>query len=220
MPDNKEKKPIVLLKKLLAVQKAVGAIPKTKQNPFYKSNYFDINALLEIVKPALEKEGLLLLQPLQSENGVNFVSTYIIDTISGEEVVSMVALPDQPDPQKIGSAITYYRRYTLQSILALEAADDDGNAASSHAGGKTHSKQEAQEQEANGPEPTTAPATNSKAWMKSAKDEEHICKTCGAIATRSYGVSKKNKEFNMLKCSDKDDHLEWLDIVPAEMGGS
>ena len=218
MPDNKEAK--TFLERILDAQKAIGAIPKNKQNPFYKSNYVDINGLLEVVKPALEKEGILLSQALEARNGKNFVATYLCDVHSESRVSSKIQLPDEADPQKIGSAITYYRRYTLQSLLALEAEDDDGNAASSHAGGKTHSKQEAQEQEANGPEPTTAPATNSKAWMKSAKDEEHICKTCGAIATRSYGVSKKNKEFNMLKCSDKDDHLEWLDIVPAEMGGS
>ena len=30
----------------------------------------------------------------------------------------------------MGSAITYYRRYTLQSLLALEAEDDDRNKAS------------------------------------------------------------------------------------------
>jgi hypothetical protein len=34
------------------------------------------------------------------------------------------------DPQKMGSMITYYRRYTLQSLLGLQAEDDDGNAAS------------------------------------------------------------------------------------------
>jgi hypothetical protein len=39
-------------------------------------------------------------------------------------------LPEINDPQKLGSAITYYRRYTLQSLLALQAEDDDANLAS------------------------------------------------------------------------------------------
>jgi hypothetical protein len=34
------------------------------------------------------------------------------------------------DPQKLGSAVTYYRRYTLQSLLGLQAEDDDANSAS------------------------------------------------------------------------------------------
>jgi hypothetical protein len=38
-----------------------------------------------------------------------------------------MVLPNLQDPQKLGSAITYYRRYTLQSLLGLQAEDDDGN---------------------------------------------------------------------------------------------
>ena len=40
-----------------------------------------------------------------------------------------INLPEISDPQKLGSAITYFRRYTLQSLLALQAEDDDGNKA-------------------------------------------------------------------------------------------
>jgi hypothetical protein len=39
-------------------------------------------------------------------------------------------LPEILDPQKIGSAVTYYRRYTLQSLLSLQAVDDDANLSS------------------------------------------------------------------------------------------
>ena len=44
---------------------------------------------------------------------------------------SQCPLPEVTDAQKAGSAITYFRRYALQSLLALEAEDDDGNTASS-----------------------------------------------------------------------------------------
>ena len=39
-------------------------------------------------------------------------------------------LPQITDPQKVGSAVTYFRRYTLQSLLSLQAEDDDANTAS------------------------------------------------------------------------------------------
>jgi hypothetical protein len=39
-------------------------------------------------------------------------------------------LPDITDPQKLLGAITYFRRGTLQSLLSLQAVDDDGNTAS------------------------------------------------------------------------------------------
>jgi hypothetical protein len=42
-------------------------------------------------------------------------------------------LPEIADPQKMGSAVTYYRRYMLQSLLLLRAVDDDGNIASGKA---------------------------------------------------------------------------------------
>ena len=51
--------------KLLEVQKEVGAIGKDSTNPFYKSKYFDINKLIEVVSPILSKNGLLLIQPIK-----------------------------------------------------------------------------------------------------------------------------------------------------------
>ena len=115
-----------LYKKLLVVQREIGAITKESTNPFYKSKYFDINKLLEVVKPALNKHGLVLTQPLDG----NTLKTLILDADSGEYVASMVSLPDNPDPQKRGSIITYFRRYSLQSLLALQAEDDDAESAS------------------------------------------------------------------------------------------
>ena len=55
------------------------------------------------------------------------VKTLLID-LDGGSVESSMQLPSIQDPQKIGSAITYYRRYTLQSLLGLQAEDDDANA--------------------------------------------------------------------------------------------
>ena len=61
----------------------------------------------------------------------NKVITRIVDVdVADSDVVSMIELPTITDPQKLGSAITYFRRYTLQSLLALQAVDDDGNEAS------------------------------------------------------------------------------------------
>lgn len=114
-----------IYKKLANVKKQVGAISKDNLNPFHKNKYFDINTLLEQVEPIIDKEGLLLLQPVNDGK----VTTQIIDLDSGEKVESSIVMTDITDPQKMGSAITYYRRYTLQSLLALKAEDDDGNKA-------------------------------------------------------------------------------------------
>ena len=114
-----------IYKKLLLAKKEMEAITKDSKNPFFKSNYFDINKILAEIEPILQRNGLLLLQPIEAE----FVKTQIFDTESGEKVSSEMHLPNIQDPQKLGSAITYYRRYTLQSLLGLQAEDDDGNKA-------------------------------------------------------------------------------------------
>jgi hypothetical protein len=67
-----------------------------------------------------------MLQPIQNGN----VTTIIIDCENNESVESSISLPALQDPQKLGSAITYFRRYTLQSLLSLQAEDDDANKAS------------------------------------------------------------------------------------------
>ena len=111
--------------KLYNLQLEIGSISKDVTNPFYKSKYFDINSLIGQLNPLLKKHGLLLMQPILN----NEVKSIIVE-INGEgRVESGINLPDIPDPQKLGSAITYFRRYTLQSLLALQAEDDDGNKA-------------------------------------------------------------------------------------------
>ena len=115
-----------IYKKLLQVQKEVGAISKDSKNPFFKSKYFDINSLIQHVEPILTSHGLVLLQPIKD----NQQGSVIIDSENGETVESFMSLPNLSDPQKMGSAVTYYRRYTLCSLLALQAEDDDANAAS------------------------------------------------------------------------------------------
>ena len=119
-----------MYKKLLAVQKEIGAIGKDSTNPFFKSAYFDINKLLDVAKPILNNHGLVLLQPLSNINGVASIKTIILDPESGESIEENTPLTQNPDPQKMGSAITYFRRYSLQSLMGLQAEDDDGNKAS------------------------------------------------------------------------------------------
>jgi len=115
-----------LYPKLHAAKQKIGKVVKNANNPHFKKSYADINSLVETVEPLLIEQGLLLLQPI--EDGV--VSTLIIDIETGQSVVSSMRLPEIQDPQKIGSAVTYYRRYTLQSLLSLQAEDDDANSAS------------------------------------------------------------------------------------------
>lgn len=115
-----------LLVKLASVKREIGTLSKNASNPFFKSKYLDLNEILTHLEPLLDKHGLILLQPVTGTT----VCTQIHDTATGDSVSSCINVPELTDPQKVGSAITYYRRYSLQSLLALQAEDDDANTAS------------------------------------------------------------------------------------------
>lgn len=109
--------------KLFDVQQEIGAISKDSKNPFYNSKYFDINSLINQVLPLLKKNKVLLTQPVKDGKVWTILTCIETDTL----VDGAIDLPDMPDPQKLGGAITYFRRYGLASLLALQAEDDDGN---------------------------------------------------------------------------------------------
>ena len=113
--------------KIKRIQQKIGVMKKDTQGYNYK--YFDINQLLEKLTPLLHEEGLTLIQPLTYIGERPAIATKIYD---GDKLLieGMIPMPDLIKPQDMGSAITYYRRYSLQSLLALEAEDDDGNSAS------------------------------------------------------------------------------------------
>jgi hypothetical protein len=115
------------MKRILAVKQQIGTLSKNKKNPFFKSQYLDLNDLLEHIEPLLWEQGLVLLQPIQGGK----VFSEIVECETNKVLISSsIDLPSITDPQKLGSAITYFRRYTLKSLLAISEEDDDGNKAS------------------------------------------------------------------------------------------
>lgn len=124
---------------LIAVKSKLQAVTKDANNPFFKSKYADLGAHLDAVEPLLAENGLVLTQPtgIHPTTGKNTVSSILMHT-SGQYISSVMALvsKDENDMQKLGSAVTYGRRYTLGALLGMKAEDDDGNAASGKSVGK------------------------------------------------------------------------------------
>ena len=115
------------MKRILEVQKEIGVLGKDSKNPFFKSAYLDLNKLLIHVTPLMHKHGLILMQPIKDGE----VQSIILDAENGNVLAqSGIQLPTLNDPQKLGSAITYFRRYTLKSLLSIAEGDDDANLAS------------------------------------------------------------------------------------------
>ena len=114
---------------LCAAQSQMGGAVKDSANPFFKSSYADLTSVIKAIKQPFADNGLSYTQfPVSNENGVG-VSTRLMH-ISGQWLEMDYTLPTvKKDPQAAGSAITYARRYALQSIAGIPTADDDAESA-------------------------------------------------------------------------------------------
>jgi hypothetical protein len=117
---------INIIKAILKFQNECPKVTKDSKNPFFKSKYADLASIWETIQPILSDNGLCVVQPIMGD----CVITILYHT-SGEfiESLTQIIAKEANNPQAYGSAITYARRYALQSILSVVAEDDDGNVA-------------------------------------------------------------------------------------------
>ena len=122
---------------------------KDTVNPFFKSVYADLAAIIDVIREPMSSNGLAILQSIETDAG-DVVITTLLSHTSGQWVETALRLkPTKNDPQGVASAATYGRRIGLQSLVGVAAdTDDDGNAASA-----TQSQK---------PAPAPAPKANAK----------------------------------------------------------
>jgi hypothetical protein len=118
-----------LIAALAAALPELESAKKNKANPAFKSKYADLAAVNEAIEP-VSKHGLWYRQHThENENGV-MVETFYIHASGEEKSAGCVFMPaTKRDAQGFGSALTYARRYGLQTAFGLATEDDDGNAA-------------------------------------------------------------------------------------------
>tara|TARA_R100001594_G_scaffold24026_2_gene47103 strand:+ start:13509 stop:14228 length:720 start_codon:yes stop_codon:yes gene_type:complete len=118
-----------LAKALVKAQSQMGGAVADSDNPFFKSKYADLGSVVKAIKEPFCENGLSYVQfPCNDDSGVG-VTTRLMHT-SGQWLEQNYTLPIvKRDPQAAGSAITYARRYALQSIAGIPTADDDAEAA-------------------------------------------------------------------------------------------
>lgn len=124
----------LLAQALVKAQATFHAAKKDSLNPHFKSNYADLSSVIDAIKGAFAANNLAFLQPVTWDQGVYFIETVILHA-SGESMsLGKIRVPlsdtDSQNAQKLGSAITYMRRYHLSSAVGVSQEDDDGNAAS------------------------------------------------------------------------------------------
>lgn len=117
-----------------ALAKAQGQITgarKDSENPFFKSKYSDLASVWDAIRPALSANGLSVVQtPYMAPDGTVGLTTILMHA-SGEYIQgNMCMKPLKPDPQSLGSGISYLRRYCISAYTGVAQVDDDGNEAS------------------------------------------------------------------------------------------
>lgn len=166
-----------LAKALQLFNTKMDKIKKTETNPFFKSKYAALPQILEAISTPLQEAGLTFTQFPDGDS----LTTILIHVESGEFMQASYAMhPIKNDPQAVGSAITYARRYALGAILCLNIdEDDDGNKA-------THTAPPADQSRVATPE---AP------WL----NEKQLEAALGRIKMGEIGVYEKTKATFRIK---------------------
>jgi hypothetical protein len=114
---------------MAAAQGEMENAKKNATNPHFRSNYADLAEVLNTVRPVLSRHGISITQFPSYGDGLVHVET-IIAHKSGEWMSEKCSAPAQKqDPQGVGSAISYLRRYSLAAVCGLAQEDDDAQAA-------------------------------------------------------------------------------------------
>lgn len=122
-----------LSKAMSLAQAEIKVAVKDSDNPFFKSKYANLKAVIETSRPALCKNGLSVMQQIiPNENGQDTLVTMLCHT-SGQWISSQMRIaPAKTDVQSLGSYITYLRRYSYAALIGVYDGDedDDGNTCS------------------------------------------------------------------------------------------
>lgn len=163
LPEISEKSDVILTKLMKAKSEMGSAVKKDSSNPFHKSKYASLGAHLELSESILLKHGLLMLHTPNMINGQHVLVATLHHAESGQWIKSYLPLHNpKSDSQGVGASLTYMRRYSINSMLGLNAEDDDGETAS---GRGKYDKQSKKEED------------NSAAAAETPQESERIGKT-------------------------------------------
>jgi len=128
MDEQKE-----ILTRIRDFQESIEGVEILKKVEGYGYDYADLKVILEVIKPKLKENGIWFQHFLMNaQDGSQIVQTIVYnvndsqDHVMAETILDKEAtLPKQNDFQKIGSGITYFRRYHLTALLGLTFDEDN-----------------------------------------------------------------------------------------------
>jgi hypothetical protein len=163
-----------IAKALVSFGRAMPKVPKDKINPHFKNKYATLSIMIEKATPHLAANGLAIVQQIDGD-----CMTTTLMHESGEFITATAAMPcaSPSNPQAMGSAITYARRYAYGSILSLDIDDDDdANAAT---------------------QPPAKPAQPKALPALTPDDSDKWGKAIAALSTGSTTIEKIRKAYTL-----------------------
>ena len=120
---------------LAKAQSEIRGAKKSSTNPFFKSDYADLDTVIKSCFPQLTKNGLSVIQGNDTCDKGSFYITTMLLHESGQWIKSKLKMPigGKQDAQAVGATITYARRFSLSAMVGIAQTDDDGNSISDKA---------------------------------------------------------------------------------------
>jgi hypothetical protein len=175
---------------------------KAATNPHFKSKYADLTSIIGAIKPPLIRHGLFFTQRCHPDQEGVSVETVLHHSGGEKESLGTLYVPaNKRDAQGFGSALTYARRYALQTAFGVPTEDDDGNAATASLPRSEHA-----------PRPTTGETPPNK---RVKLDGPYTCPTQLMTAAREFvrtleGIGDADELSAFLETQDSKDFCDQL----------
>jgi len=197
-----------LAEALCSVQSMLHGAKKDSVNPFFKSNYADLESVWSAIREPMTRHGLSVCQTTDVlENGTVVVETTLMHKTGQWKCGILPVISAKPDAQSQGSGMSYARRYGLAAIMGIYQTDDDGESAQGREGEKKQSPSPAKAATKKQPLDTDFLGHMKKAKEVVGGDEYYSC-------LNFYGYEKSN----MVRDKDKDSILNDLRKVAKTQG--
>jgi len=192
-----------LAKALSNFQGKMTAVKKDATNPFYKSRYATLDTIWESIRKPLSENGLSVAQTMGlTPDNKSVLETTLYHTsgewISGTQLVN----PVKDDPQSLGSAISYARRYSLSALLGVVSDEDDDANIATKSESKPVVKTEAKPEPRPKPETTAPSPTKAEPSISAAQTKKIYASVKEKGITADQAKAYIKKTFN--KSSSKE----------------
>lgn len=184
----------LFLAAFLRAQRAFKDPRKDSTNPHFKSKFADLGSVLDAIREPLWDNGITLRQEIR-DNAVHTVLQH-----TGGGFVSSdcpIVCAKQNDPQAMGSAITYARRYSLMALCCLAPDDDDGEQAVQRTPTPTRTA----------PAPKTEPFScveEAEAALKVVNDKQAMVAWTARVAASGFIRSDRDRAIELYEARKKE----------------